>query len=474
MIVRLLLIGALVSVLNVGVCQVGPSADEVSAALLKATSFFHNEVAVEGGYVYYVSPDFSRRLGEGKATPTEIWVQAPGTPTVGMAYLSAYEATGDERHLEAALAAGKALAYGQLESGGWRNSIDFDSTGPRVDQYRNGKGRGKNYSTLDDGISQGALTFLIRLDEALRFENREIHEAVEYALPRLLAAQFPNGGFPQVWQGPVAGPEAKPASFPDYDWRTEGRIKEYWDQYTLNDGLAGTVSELLIVAHRVYKKPEYLKALEKLGSFLMLAQLPAPQRGWAQQYGPEMFPIWARAFEPPGVSGRESEDAMKTLLRIAHYTGDESFMGPVVSGVKYLESSLLPDGRLARYYEMNTNSPLYMERSGKVYTPTFDDSNLPEHYGWKTEPELDLIKAAYRAATKGEDPDSVFEEPVTADKVKAILASLDSAGRWVSRYSGERLTGQPKFANGEEYINSAVFAENTGYLCRYLQLSARK
>ncbi len=36
------------------------------------------------------------------------------------------------------------------------------------------------------------------------------------------------------------------ASFPDYDWRTVGRIKNYWDMYTLNDGLAGTVTATLI------------------------------------------------------------------------------------------------------------------------------------------------------------------------------------------------------------------------------------
>ncbi|MDF1738841.1 MAG: pectate lyase [Verrucomicrobiales bacterium] len=471
MTVRTLLIGSLASGLGWGVCQGAPSADEVNAALLKAAVYFHGEVAVEGGYVYYVSPDFSRRLGEGKASSTEIWVQSPGTPTVGMAYLSAYKATGQKFFLKAATDAGRALVYGQLESGGWRNSIDFDSKGPRVDQYRNGKGRGKNYSTLDDGITQEALTFLIRLDEALNFEDEEIHGAVEYALPRLLAAQFPNGAFPQVWLGPVKTQGEMPASFPDYDWRTEGRIKEYWDQYTLNDGLAGTVSRLLIEADRVYGKPEYRAALEKLGHFLISAQLPEPQRGWAQQYGPEMHPIWARAFEPPAVSGRESEDAMKTLLRIAHYTGDESYMAPVVAGVKYLESSLLPDGRLARYYEMETNRPLYMERSGKVYSPTFDDSNLPDHYGWKTAPELDLIKDAYRAATRGEDPDRVFESPVTQDGVKAILDSLDSEGRWVSRYDGELLTGQPKFANGEAYINSAVFAGNVEMLSRYLILA---
>jgi hypothetical protein len=57
---------------------------------------------------------------------------------------AAEAATGDEAFLAGAKGAAKALIECQLESGGWRNSIDFDPSGPRIDQYRNGKGKGKN------------------------------------------------------------------------------------------------------------------------------------------------------------------------------------------------------------------------------------------------------------------------------------------------------------------------------------------
>ena len=36
----------------------------------------------------------------------------------------------------------------------------------------------------------------------------------------------------------------------------------------------------------------------------------------------------------------------------------------------------LPDGRLARYYELGANRPLYVQRRGKVYSLTYDDSAL--------------------------------------------------------------------------------------------------
>jgi hypothetical protein len=448
-----------------------PTPDEVAAAMKRAASHYADEVAVNGGYVYYYSTDLTKRLGEGPATATEIWVQPPGTPAVGEAYLAAHGATTDPVYLKAALAAGKALAYGQLESGGWRNSIDFDPSGPRIDQYRNGKGKGKNFSTLDDDISQAALRFLMRLDAATDFADAEIHGAVEYALPRLLAAQFPNGAFPQGWTGPVEARSVVKASLPEYDWRTEGRIKEYWSEYTLNDGLAGTVADTLIVAHQVYKDPVYLEALKKLGGFLSLAQFPEPQPGWAQQYNGAMQPIWARAFEPPAVSGRESEDAMLALLKIAAASGDNALAAPVVAGVRYLERSLLPDGQLARYYELGTNKPLYMQRAGKGYELTHDDSALPDHYGWKNPAQLALLKDAYRALLAGRPLEEVTGPPaVDAGTVAKIVAALDDKGRWITVHDGgeTRLVGQPKFAEGEEYLSSAVFAGNLTILSRYL------
>ena len=449
-----------------------PSPAEVTSAMKRAATYFAGTVAVEGGYVYYYSPDQTKRLGEGVATATEIWVQPPGTPAVGEAFLAAYAATSDAFYLDAALKTGQALAYGQLESGGWRNSIDFDPSGPRIDQYRNGKGKGKDFSTLDDNITQSALCFLMKLDAATKFGEVDIHGAVEYALPKLLAAQFANGAFPQGWTGPVEDRPVVTAGFPDYDWRTEGRIKEYWNQYTLNDGLAGTMVETLKVAHQVYDKPEYLAALTKLGEFLLIAQLPEPQPGWAQQYSPEMRPIWARAFEPPAVSGRESEDAMLALLKIAEYTKEQRFAAPVIAGVKYIERSLLPDGQLARYYEIESNRPLYMNRAGKAYSLTYDDTDLPDHYGWKNPVQIPLIKDAYRALLAGRPLIEVTgPPPVDAAAVGKIVGELDAEGRWVTKFDGDptRLVGQPKFQVGEEYLSSALFSANLMALSRYLK-----
>lgn len=444
----------------------------VRETMRRAAEFFVEELSLRGGYVYYWAPDGSNRLGEGAATDTEIWVQPPATPAVGEAFLEGYRVTGEEFYLDAARAAGEVLVFGQLESGGWRNSIDFDPEGPRTDRYRGGRGnpKGKNFSTLDDGITQGALAFLFRLDGALEFSDEEIHEAAESGLASLLDAQFPNGGFPQGWRAPVGDDHpVKDASFPDYDWKTEGRIKNYWDCPTLNDGVAGHVLEALLAAEEIRgKTPETAEAIRGLGDFLARAQLPDPQPAWAQQYSPEMIPIWARKFEPPAIAARESEDACLALLGIASHAGETRYLEPVVPAVKYLERSFLLDGRLPRYLELESNRPLYMQRRGDVYSLTHDDSDLPSHYGWKNAPRLEEIKDGWRAVFAGKTwppPPS----PPRAAEVSALVDALDEQGRWISEFGGELLVGQPKFREGESYLSSEVFTRNFRMLARWLE-----
>lgn len=447
--------------------------NEAGAALSKAATHYREKVARHGGYVYYCSPDFTRRLGEGVAGPEEIWVQPPGTPSVGLAYLAAHKATGDKFYLDAARETGKSLIYGQLASGGWTASIDFDPRGPRIGQYRNGKGRGRNNSTLDDGISQTAIGFLARLDGELEFKDSAVHEAVTIASDALLKAQFPCGAFPQVWTGPVPDVAGKQASFPAYEWRTEGRIKNYWDMYTLNDGLAGTVAATLLELHAVYQDDKYLAALRRLGDFLILAQMPDPQPAWAQQYSHDMQPIWARRFEPPAVTGGESQDVLETLLRIYRVTGDKKYLSPIPRALAYLKKSELADGRLARYYELQTNKPLYMTRRGDEYSLTYDDSNLPDHYGWKVASRLAAIQKGYEIALQAAPQVAANSTMPDATAVRKIVADLDAQGRWLSTYAGERLTGQPKFKPGEQYLSSEVFARNVQTLADYLSATQR-
>ncbi len=477
-----------------------PLRAEAETALKKAATYYRTKVAAHGGYVYYTSEDLTQRWGEGEATRDQIFTEPPGTPSVGGAYLDAYAATGDRFHLEAARETGLALIHGQLESGGWSQRIDFDPKGTHAGRYRNGKGpkNGRNHSSLDDNQTQSSIQFLARLDRALEFKDAAIHDATRYALDSLLKAQFPIGAFPQGWSEPVEAHPIRKASYPK-DWPRVWPKEAYHKYYTLNDGLAGSVSDTLLTAYEAYGDERYRTALSRLGDFLILAQMPDPQPAWCQQYNFEMQPTWARKFEPPAICGLESEDAIETLMKVYVVTGDRKYLAPIPRALAYLKTCVLPDGRMPRFRELETNRALYMTRppgvSGNSSAPgyyefSYSDQNLPSHYGWKQPQQLDELTRQFAALEQGPRPSARVAQRVTPDgkaftvgigdpgwkksaselepAVRAILAALDAQGRWVSTYAGERLVGQPKFANGFRYLGSHVFAFNVQVLSDYL------
>ena len=164
-------------------------AEEAESTLKRAVEYFRGTVSTNGGYLWVYSEDLKERAGEGKATETQIWVQPPGTPSVGFAYLRAYEATGDAFYLGAAKAAADALVWGQLESGGWDYKIDFDPKRSQRWYYRHDKGKvdpkgRRNTSTFDDNNSQSALRFIMAVHKTTQEEK--YLSAVEYGLAFML------------------------------------------------------------------------------------------------------------------------------------------------------------------------------------------------------------------------------------------------------------------------------------------------
>ena len=341
-------------------------------AMRRSVNFYRQQVAAHGGYVYRYSADLKKREGEGKVDLETVWVQPPGTPAVGLAYLDAFERTQQPELLEAARAAGECLIQGQLRSGGWQDRIEFAPAARakmayRIDPVRR---RGRNSTSFDDDKTQSAMRFLMRLDQALDFKDEPVHETIQFALDAVLKAQFPNGGWSQVFDSfpdPDLSP-VKPASYPAESLR-EYPGGDYWLHYTLNDNAIADTIDMLLLAARIYDSPRYRDAAVKAGGFLLLAQLPAPQPAWAQQYNLDMHPVWARKFEPPAVSGSESQGVIQTLLDLYVETADQRFLKPIAPAIDYLQGSKLPDGQLARFYELRTNKPLYFTRSYQLTYP---------------------------------------------------------------------------------------------------------
>ena len=138
----------------------------------RATQYMVDHVATEGGYVWSYLPDRSRRWGEIEARPTMIWVQPPGTGTMGHLFLDAYHATGDEYYYRAAEGAANALIRGQHRSGGWNYFIDFAGPASTREWYRTiGRNAWRmeefqhyaDNATFDDAGTAEAMRLLLRL-----------------------------------------------------------------------------------------------------------------------------------------------------------------------------------------------------------------------------------------------------------------------------------------------------------------------
>jgi hypothetical protein len=91
----------------------------------RATQFMRERCAVNGGYVWAYAADFSRRWGEMEAFPSMIWIQPPGTATIGHLYLDCYHASGDEFYYESAVEVARCIIAAQHPSGGWNYLHDF-------------------------------------------------------------------------------------------------------------------------------------------------------------------------------------------------------------------------------------------------------------------------------------------------------------------------------------------------------------
>ncbi len=441
---------------------------EAAAALRRAAGFFRERVAVEGGYLWRYSEDLARREGEGKTGATTVWVQPPGTPAVGMAFLEAHAATGDRYYLDAALAAARCLVRGQLRSGGWTYRIEFDPAGRKRYAYRTEPPpktkKARNVTTFDDDTTQAALRLLMRVDKALAFKDDAVHEAARFALDAVLKSQYPIGAWPQgyaVFPDP-AGYPAKPASYPGA-WSRTPDIKAYWNCYTFNDNVLADLIDVCFEAARTYGDPRYRAAAEKAGGFIRLAQMPEPQPAWAQQYDPGMHPCWARKFEPPSVTGGESQGVLRTLLRLHRETGDVKYLEPIPRAIAYLRRSTLPDGRLARFYELKTNRPLYFTRG---YVLTHDDGDLPTHYSFKVGNGLDAIARDYERAKAGTVAGAKIRPLAELERrARAVAGALDATGRWVE---AGRLTYHGKDDPTRRIIDCRTFVRNVGTLSAYL------
>lgn len=446
-------------------------ADQAKAALTKAAGVFAEKLSLDGAYVWEYSEDLSKRRGEGSVGPSIGWAQPPGTPAIGAAFLRIYEVTGDKAWLQAARQVATALIQTQMLSGGWYNAIEMDakarrnwcyrSTGITPDQCRDIKdNRARNITLLDDDTTQSALRFLIWLDQTLDGKDPAVREAAQYGLERIASAQYPNGAWPVMIERktqknkiPPAGPVKLPA-----DWPRKWVKPSGGPYYITNDNVVRDTVHLYLMAADRFADPDYRKPALRAGEFLLAAQLPKPQQGWAQTYDAAMQPVWGREFEPPGVASRESGGAAASLIELYQATDDARFLAAAEDAAAWLQSVRLPDGEWARFYELRTNRPLYIDNKGKI---TFEANDLLSHYSMKSTAGIPAVLAIVQAAGAGNKSAFPFWPSVSdtlgADelepRVRRLVETIDGEGRWVE----------------DGWIRSATFVDAAFLIARYLE-----
>ncbi len=421
----------------------------VRDAILRAHQFYSGLAIAGGGYLAAYPADSSHR-------PATSNIHVPMTARVGDTWLAAYRATGDAGLLNSAVDVGSILTNTQLETGGWESNAELDPLRRRPYGYHaDNKPTGYHGTYLDYPATRLSLTLLMELDVETDCEYPEIHQAAMFCLDSLLVAQYPNGSWPQ-W--------LKTSQLDDHDhpirrasvaksWsriRSHEGFPHYRYHYTLNDNVVVEGIRLMLKASNVYDDPRFADAAIKGGDFLLLAQMPDPQPAWAQQYNSDMHPSWGRSFEPPAIVSRESQAAITALLDLYQRTGRPGYLRAAERALDYLNTCELPDGRFSRFYELETNRPLYVNR---WYMLTYSDSHLLGHYALKQGNVVDSLTAYANALKAGKPPVVREAKPVDQDHILGLVQAMNEHGGW---------------ANNDGSFHIETMIQNTQTLCAEL------
>jgi PelA/Pel-15E family pectate lyase len=305
------------------------------------------------------------------------------------------------------------LSY-QTPAGGWSKNLDMTkhsrqpgeafaegnaSSLPSKQDFDQPRDLHWSYvGTIDNEATVTQLRFLARAASAARGERAEPYaKGFQRGLAYLFAAQFPNGGWPQVW--PLQG--------------------GYHDAITFNDNAMINVLTLLrevasgqgqFAFVPADQRSQAEKALAKGIDCILRTQVAVDGRltVWCQQHDAlTLRPCSARNYEMPSLASAESSSVVSFLMDIPK--PDPQVAAAVRAAVAWFERTGIRDraltstgagGRIlvtrpgaarlwARCYEIGTDRPIFGDRDKSIHDDMSEISReRRKGYGWyRTSPE---------------------------------------------------------------------------------------
>jgi PelA/Pel-15E family pectate lyase len=268
---------------------------------------------------------------------------------------------------------------GAVRASGQSYTTDNLSKHPGPDDFDTPKDPHWNYvGTLDNDATNTELHFLALVSGATPGAAGEAYRASFLrGIRYLLAAQFPNGGWPQVW--PLEG------GYHDAITYNDNAVTESAETLTAVADGAGNYAFVPVELRR----QAAASADHALQCILATQVVVKGQRTvWAQQHDAlTLAPVAGRNYEPAALSSGESADLLLYLMQLPHPspaviaaidTGVAWLKGAAINGQEWTGGRGTPGGRRleakagagpiwARYYSISTGLPVFGDRDKTIH-----------------------------------------------------------------------------------------------------------
>jgi PelA/Pel-15E family pectate lyase len=286
----------------------------------------------------------------------------------------------------------------QTDAGGWPKNTDTISKAYSGD-------RSKLQPTFDNKATVDELRFMARMFNAT--QDATYRQSFDRGLAYVLAAQYPNGGWPQFF--PLR--------------------KGYYDHITFNDGAMVRVLQLTceVAAEKPYAfldaktRAACQQAFDRGIACILKCQIIVDGKPtvWCAQHDEKTFaPAKARSYELPSFSGSESVGIVRLLMSLEKPSPE--IITSIEGAIAWFEAHkvvgqridkvmdkdgkpnlvMVPDAQApalwARFYDLKTGTPYVCDRDGVPKAKLADiGSERRNGYSWFGEYARDLIAKDY-------------------------------------------------------------------------------